>query len=103
VGGVGDVVVEQSSLDGEVERGAHDDVDFEHGLGGEAVAVATAGGGEVLVEVVEVVGAQPSEWDLSDVRRDVVLDEPGVPVAGGRPDLAALVRQPGRTEELVEP
>ena len=90
-------------MHGQVERGSHDHVDLEHGLGGEPVAVAAAGRGEAFVEVVEVVGAKPSKWNVPDGRCDVVLDEPGVPVGGGRPNLAALVRQPGRAQEVIEP
>jgi hypothetical protein len=57
VGGVGDVVVEQSARHGQVEGGAHDHVDFEDCLGGEAAAVAAATGGQLVVQVVEVVSA----------------------------------------------
>ena len=57
----------------------------------------------LFVEVVEVVGAKPSKWDVPDGRCDVVLDEPGVSVGRGGSNLAALVRQPGRTQEVIEP
>jgi hypothetical protein len=103
VGGVGDVVVEQSSLHRQIERGAHEHVDLEHGLGGEPVTVAAAGGGEAFVQVVEVVGVQPSQRNVPNGRCDVVLDEPGVSVGRGRSNLASLVRQPGRAQEVIEP
>jgi hypothetical protein len=52
---LGDVVVEQRSLDGEVERSTDDHVDLEHGLRCEPGPVPPASGGEVLVEPLEVV------------------------------------------------
>jgi hypothetical protein len=48
-------VVEQSSLHRQIERSAHDHVNFEHGLWREPITVAAAGCGQVLVEIVEVV------------------------------------------------
>jgi hypothetical protein len=46
--------------------------------------VLTAGGGEVVVEPVEVIGAKAAERDVTDRRVDVVVDEPRVPVGGRR-------------------
>jgi len=53
----GDVVVDEPAGDGVVERGADDGVDLRDRLGGAAGAVAAAGGGEGVVEGVEVIGA----------------------------------------------
>ena len=85
-----------------IERGADDGVDLEDRLGGAAGAVAAAGGGEGVVEGVEVVGAQTTERDVTDGRVDVAVDEPRVPVGGRGTDLATLVRDPGVGEELAE-
>ena len=101
--GVGDVVVEQSSLHRQIERGADDHVNLEHGLGRQPITVAAAGRGQLLVQVVEVVGAKPSQRNVPNGRCDVVLDEPGVAVGRGRSNLASLVRQPRRAQEVIEP
>jgi hypothetical protein len=45
----GDVAVDELALHGEVECGADDHVHFEDGLGGEPVASASAGRGELVV------------------------------------------------------
>lgn len=52
------VAVDEPTGNGVIERGADDGVDLEDGLGSAASAVCTAGGGEGVVEGVEVVGAQ---------------------------------------------
>lgn len=56
---MGDVGVEEFTLDGQVESGANNRVDVAHGLGGEAGAVPPARRGEVLVEAIEVIGPEP--------------------------------------------
>ena len=77
---LGDVGVDELAAQGEVERGADDHVDLVHGLGGETGAVTAAGGGELVVEVVEVVGPESTERDVADRRVDVVVDDPRVAV-----------------------
>jgi len=63
----------------------------------------TAGlGGEVLVEAVEMVGAEPSQRDLADGGVDVAVDEPRVAVGRGYSDMPALVREPGAGEKLAD-
>jgi hypothetical protein len=85
-----------------VERGADDGVNLDDRLGCAAGAVSTAGGGEGVVQVVEVIGAQPTQRDVTDGRVDVAVDEPGVPVRSGGADLATLVRDPRVGEELAK-
>ena len=89
---MGDVAVDELAAPGEVEAGPDDHVDFVHGLGSEAGAVTSAGGGQLVVEAVEVVGAQAPERDVPDGRVDVVVHHPRVAVRGGCPDVATLGR-----------
>jgi hypothetical protein len=49
-----------------VERGSGDGVDFDDRLWGAAVAACAAGGGERVVEGVDVISAQPAERDVTD-------------------------------------
>lgn len=77
-----------------IERGADDGVELEDRLGGAALAVCAAGGGEGVVEAVEVIGAQAAQRDVTDGGVDVAVDEPCVPVGGGGKDLASLVGDP---------
>jgi hypothetical protein len=79
-----------------------DGVDLEDGLGSAAGAVSAAGGGEAVVEGVEVIGAQAAERDVTDGRVDTAVDEPCVPVRGGGTDLPSLVRNPGVGEVFAE-
>jgi hypothetical protein len=58
--GGSDVVADQLAPHGEVEGGTDDLVDLEDGLGGAAVTVLAAGGGEVAVELFEVVDPEAS-------------------------------------------
>ena len=57
-GAVGRVRHDQVGVDRVVESGAADDVHVVHGLGGEALSACAAGGEEVGVEPVEVLGPQ---------------------------------------------
>lgn len=86
----GDVGIDEMAAHGQVERGSDDHVDLVHGLGSEAGSVTAAGGGELVVEAVEVVGAEATERDVPDRRVDVVVDHPAVAVGGGRSDVASL-------------
>ncbi len=61
---------------GEVKRGPDDHVDLVDRLGSEAAPVVPAGGGELLVEPVEVIGAEAAERHVTDGGVDVVGDEP---------------------------
>ena len=49
-----------------VESRADDGVHLVDGLGGAAGALCAAGGGEGVVEGVEVIGAETAEWDVTD-------------------------------------
>jgi hypothetical protein len=55
-----DVTTDQLALEGYVKRGADDHVQFEDGLGCQPSPGSAAGDGERLVELIEVVGPEPS-------------------------------------------
>lgn len=74
----GDVGIDEMAAHGQVERGSDDHVDLVHGLGSEAGSVASAGGGELVVEPVEVVGPEAAERNVTDRRVYVVVDHPRV-------------------------
>lgn len=97
-----DVAVDKVPFDGMVERRADHGVDLVNGLGCEPVSATPASALEVVIQLVEVVGAQSPKGDLAERGSDVAVDEPGVAVGGGRSELAALVREPRIGEELAE-
>ena len=98
-GGVG---VGESDAGGFGECGADDHVNLVDGLGCEAGVVAAAAVGEVVVEVVEVVGAEAAQWEMAEGGVDVVVDHPGVAVGGGWSCLLSASGEPGVGEVLGE-
>jgi hypothetical protein len=87
-----DVAEDELAFDGLLECSAHDHVHLEDGLRCEAGVVAATGGGERLVERVEMIGTQASQWDVTDGGVDVALDEPRVPVCSRGAYLSTLQR-----------
>jgi len=102
VDGEGDVAIHEAASEREVQRVADDEVGFVDGLAGEGLAASAAGGEEVLVEIVEVLGPQAVERDVTEVGDQVVLDHPLVPVGGRGADVCALAGQPRVGEESTE-
>lgn len=102
MGGLGDVVVKELPAHGEVKRGSDNHVDLVHGLGCQAGAIVPAGGGEPVIERVEVIGPQSTHRDRADRWIDVAIDEPCVSVGGRGSDLASLERHPRLGEEPPE-
>ncbi len=49
-----------------------------------------------------MVETETAQRDVTEGRVDVAVDEPRVPVGGGRSDLSPLARQPGLGEELSD-
>jgi hypothetical protein len=99
---VSDVADDELPLDGNIERGAHDHVDLEDGLGCETLAVSPAARCQRLVERVEAVGPQPAQRHVADRWVHVPLDEPRVAVGGRRSHVAPLVRHPRVGQEPAE-
>jgi hypothetical protein len=70
---VSDVAAHEFASAGVVERGPHNHVHFGDRLGGESGSLPAAGRGELFVEVVEVIRAEPAQRDVADRWVDVAM------------------------------
>ena len=97
-----DVAIDEIASYREIERVAHDEVRLMHRLRCEWSSVLAAAREQVVVEVVEVIGAEGTERDRTEAGEYVAVDDPRVSAGSRCPHLTAFAWEPHVGQEPAE-